>query len=99
MPKLPARLRPTRRWLWAVALALGVWVVFLDSHSLLERAQMHAELGRIERQNVALEAHIAELEAQVEAAPLDETIERIAREQYGMRRPGETVYRVAPAAR
>ena len=92
------RLRPARRWLWAVPAALLVWVTFLDSHSLVGRLQMHHELTRLERENAALQTRIVELERAVEAAPLDDTIERIAREDYGMRRPGERVYRVAPAA-
>ncbi len=34
------------------------------------------------------------LQETLETSPSDETIERIAREQYGMHRPGEIVYRI-----
>ncbi len=87
-----------RRRLLVVALAaLAVWVGLLDSHSLLRRATYYAELRGLVEENARLERENAVLAAQVEAGLAPATVERVAREQYGMRRPGETVYRVVPA--
>ncbi|ARA92459.1 MAG: septum formation initiator family protein [Bacteroidetes bacterium] len=83
-----------KRTLLIALLALGLWLLFFDSHSVLRRVQWHHEHHTLLEENARLEAEIATLEAQMEALDSDLVIERIAREQYGMRRPGETVYRV-----
>ncbi|OZC02673.1 FtsB family cell division protein [Rubricoccus marinus] len=83
-----------RRVLLVGAIALGLWVAFLDSHSLVRRALYARDLGRIEAENESLRQENAELQAAIDADLDDATVEKVAREQYGMRRPGETVYRV-----
>lgn len=83
-----------RRAVVALLVGLGLWVVFLDSHSLLRRALYARQLDRIETENDALRRENARLASDVEAGLDAETVEKVAREQYGMRRPGETVYRV-----
>ena len=98
----PATSDPTRRtlprWLGLLALAgLVLWLLFFDSHSVVKRVGWHQELAALEAENAALEARIEQLEAQLEEVAADDVVEQIAREQYGMRRPGETVYRVAEA--
>ena len=83
-----------RRAVIAVLIGLGLWVVFLDSHSLLRRALYARQLDRIETENETLRRENARLAEGVDAGLDAETVEKVAREQYGMRRPGETVYRV-----
>lgn len=73
---------------------LGVWLLFFDSHSLVRRAQWHHELTTMQAENEALQRAIDTLTVQLDAGVSDEVVEQIAREQYGMQRPGETVYRV-----
>ena len=51
-------------------------------------------LDRIAAENEALAATNEALAAQIERGLDAATVERVAREQYGMRRPGERVYRV-----
>ena len=83
------------RWLIAAPLALvAVWVLLLDSHSVLRRVQWARELSQLEAGNRRLQDEIESLEQQIPHAHEPEVVERIAREQYGMRRPGETVYRL-----
>jgi cell division protein FtsB len=45
-----------------------------------------------------LQASNAERQQRVATLMTDEEIERIAREQYGLARPGEEVYRILPPA-
>ena len=88
-------LRRLRLGLTSALLAgLFVWVAFFDSHSLVKRIAWHQELTHLNRENVALREQIRTLENGLEATPSASVVEEIAREQYGMRRPGETVYRV-----
>ncbi len=89
---MPKRLR--RRLLLAGALALALWVAFFDSHSVWRRVSYARELDRLTEENAGLEAENTALSAQIDRGLDAETVERVAREQYGMRRPGERVYRV-----
>ena len=86
--------RARRRALILGAIGLGLWVAFLDSHSLVRRAQYYVEHRTLAAENAALQGEIDKLEERVEAGLSDGLVEEIAREQYGMRRPGETVYPV-----
>lgn len=86
-----------RRALLLGTAALLVWIAFFDSHSLLRRADYALEQRALQASNAALITDIERLEAELDAPLSDSTVERLAREVYGMRRPGETVYRLAPA--
>lgn len=84
-----------RRRIVLLGLALlAAWVTFFDSHSLVRRAAFLMEQRTLRAENEALRAAIAEREAELAAPLTDTTVEHLAREQHGMRRPGETVYRV-----
>jgi len=73
---------------------LLIWLVFLDSHSLMSRIRWHREHTRLERENAVLRAEIEELQTRLSRPLSDEEVERIAREEYGMSRSGEVVYPV-----
>ena len=89
-----ARRRLSRPVLVMVLLLGALWFAFFDSYSLVKRVRWHHEYARLTQENEALRHEVDILETRL-AKPLpDEVIEKIAREQYGMRRPGETVYRV-----
>lgn len=79
--------------------ALAVWVAFFDSHSLLRRVAYAGELERLTDENTRLAAQNDDLEARVDRGLDASTVEKVAREQYGMRRPGEHVYRVEADSR
>lgn len=92
----PARRgRKIQKWLLVASLlVLGMWLTFFDSHSLARRVSWHGEAARLSTENQALRTEIEQLEAQLKEAETAEIVEKIAREQYGMRRSGERVYRV-----
>jgi cell division protein FtsB len=92
---LPTSSTSILRWLAAgLAALLLIWITFFDSHSLLRRYQWHQELERLTKENQRLREDIRRLESQIDQPLSDETVEEIAREEYGMKRPGETVYRM-----
>lgn len=83
-----------RGLLLAAVIALAVWVAFFDSHSIQKRLRFRQQHARLTAENDSLRRQIEALQEKLQTPPADSTIERIAREEYGMRRPGETVYRV-----
>ena len=90
--------RSVRKGLLVSALLfLIAWVAFFDSHSLVKRWTWHRQAVELERQNEALRAEIEALRRQLDAGLSDEAIEQLARERYGMRKPGETVYLIEEA--
>ena len=93
---MPRRLR--FRLVVAGLLALAAWVLFFDSHSVMRRAGYARELGRLEQENARLEAENGVLAERLERGLDAALVERVAREEYGMRRPGERVYRVEARA-
>ena len=89
--------RLRRRALIVGLVGLGLWVAFFDSHSVYRRVSYAHELDRLTAENHRLAADNDALAAQLEAGLDDATLEEVAREEYGMRRPGERVYRVEAA--
>lgn len=72
----------------------AVWFAFFDSHSLVQRVQYYTEHRALTSENARLQTEIDALQRDIDAGLSDEIVEQVAREQYGMRRPGETVYPV-----
>ncbi|MFB6279121.1 MAG: septum formation initiator family protein [Salinibacter sp.] len=88
----------SRVW-WGIGVFLAgvfVWVLFFDSHSLLQRYYWQQELEATKRENATLRKDIERLRAQLDRPLSDSAVERIAREEYGMKRPDETIYRIEP---
>jgi len=75
--------------------SLIVGFAVFGNRGLLQRVRLEAEKSRLEEDIQRLEEEKHALEAQSRALDGDpRAIERVAREQYGMHRQGETVYRV-----
>lgn len=86
---------PLRKRLVLIGLALvALWVFFLDSHSVLKRLQMTYERRVLQAEVETLQAENEELQDRLRTGITDDIVEEVAREQYGMRRPGEVVYPV-----
>jgi len=84
---------------WGVGIVLAgvlVWVLFFDSHSLWQRYQWHQSLEATKHENEKLRTKIRRLRTKLDRPLTDSLVERIAREEYGMKRPGETIYRIEP---
>lgn len=74
---------------------LTVWFVFIDTYSLATRFQLESRKKELIERTAETEMKTSELEQKIEDLKNNpDLLEKIAREEYGMRKPGETVYRV-----
>lgn len=89
-------LRWNRSFLMSVLIAfLLIWIGFLDNYSLWNRYQLNKEKADLQQRIETLKQETKELEEVIEALRNDPAyLEKIAREEYGMRKPGETIYRI-----
>lgn len=89
-------LRWRRTFLFSILLLmLVVWFGFFDTYSIKTRVQLINEKKELAREVEQLQAETEEYRNKLdslESNPL--LLERLAREEYGMRKPGETVYRI-----
>ncbi|MCY4158884.1 MAG: septum formation initiator family protein [Bacteroidetes bacterium] len=77
-----------------IATWLLLQFIWFDSYSWVRYQVWQQEYEDLVEENQLLETEIEELQVLLQTAPNDELIEQIAREQYGMRRDGETIYRI-----
>jgi len=84
-------------WLLGVALALLLLQDIFGTHGLIamrrsqqEAARVQKEISQMDEENRRLEEHVKELKSDPAA------IERIAREEMGLARPGEYIFKIAP---
>lgn len=78
-----------------LAVFLVIWFGFLDTYSLMARYQLNQEKKELIRNTEELRTESKILQAKIEELQTNPLLlEKIAREEYGMRKPGETVYRI-----
>ncbi|PEN06987.1 septation ring formation regulator EzrA [Longimonas halophila] len=81
------------RWGLVLVVVVGsIWVLFLDTHSVMHRIELHREHEALRAENERLQTNIDALREQLADSLSDAEIERIAREEYGMQYPNETVH-------
>lgn len=91
-----------RNWNWFLAAGLaflllqdffGTHGVLAMHHSLKEASHEQQEVNQLNEQNRQLQERVKSLKSDPEA------IERIAREQMGLARPGEYIFKIPPASK
>jgi cell division protein FtsB len=97
-PELLNPLRWKKSFLFSVLIGfLLVWFGFLDSYSLYTRVSLEREKKHYIERTIQLQHETELLNQKIEALKNDPAyLEKIAREDYGMRKPNETVYRIQP---
>ncbi|MEX0720134.1 MAG: septum formation initiator family protein [Balneolaceae bacterium] len=71
------------------------WFSLIDTYSLKTRWDLHSQKMELKNRTTELNKNSIELKTKIENLDKDSALlEKIAREEYGMRKPGETVYKV-----
>jgi cell division protein FtsB len=77
-----------------VGVPLALYVLF-GSHGIIQRVKLQNQKAKLEEKIRQAEEETKKLQAESKALDGDKkAIEKVAREQYGMIREGETVYKV-----
>lgn len=72
-----------------------VWFAFIDTYSLWTRFTLSQQKADLKEKTERLKAETAELKQKIEDLKNDPALlERIAREEYGMKKEGEKVYKI-----
>lgn len=82
-----------------LALVLGgiifIWFAFIDTYSIWTRIQLSQRLDELRAKKQQLQHQTEMLKTKIEKLETDpDLLERIAREEYGMKKKGETVYKI-----
>lgn len=88
------RLR-TRRLFLVAGLGWMLYILLAGEHGFIQIRALEAERSRLQKEIDGVDAELGALHKRLEAQPGDPFfVERVARERYGLARPGETVYRL-----
>lgn len=72
-----------------------LWFLFFDTHSLYTKLQLESQKKELIERTEEYREKTAELEQKIEELENNpELVEKIAREDYGMKKPEETVYKI-----
>lgn len=82
-----------------LALILGgivfIWFAFFDTYSIWTRIQLNQRMDELQTKKKELQQETLLLKDKIEDLETDpDLLERIAREEYGMKKEGETVYKI-----
>lgn len=91
MAKKRVRIQPWR----IVLLVILLWVGFGFAKGGVANHKLQREIEALEKRLVVLEMRKEDLEREIEEWKSPENVERVAREQLGLVKPGEVVYRVS----
>ncbi|HEX2613241.1 MAG TPA: septum formation initiator family protein [Fibrobacteria bacterium] len=100
-PKHPGKRRPWIRWVLIAFVIFVGYQVMSGPRGILKIRELRAQRDSLQTQIDSLQHRKAELEAEKNRLLTDTTyLERIARKELGMAKPGEKVYRfVTPSAK
>lgn len=78
-----------------LAACIVMWFLFFDTYSLMTKIQLENQKKELIERTEDYQEKAAELEKKIEDLENNpELIEKIAREDYGMKKPDETVYKI-----
>ena len=69
-----------------------IWMVFIDSHSLIIHRELNKEIKKLESEKKALESIINDDKNTIKQLNNIDSLERFARENYGFKKENETIF-------
>ncbi len=75
-----------------ILLGFIIWMVFIDSHSLIIHSELNREIKKLESEKKALESIINNDKNTIKQLNNIDSLERFARENYGHKKENETIF-------
>ena len=69
-----------------------IWMVFIDSHSLIIHRELNKEIKKLESEKKALESIINDDKNTINRLNSIDSLEKFARENYGFKKENETIF-------
>ena len=76
----------------SILIGFIIWMVFIDSHSLIIHSELNREIKKLESEKKALESIINKDKNTIKQLNNIDSLERFARENYGHKKENETIY-------
>ena len=76
----------------SILLGFIIWMVFIDSHSLMIHSELNKEIKKLESEKKALEVIISSDKNTIKKLNNIDSLESFARENYGHKKENETIY-------
>lgn len=76
----------------SILLGFIIWMVFIDSHSLIIHRELNREIKKLESEKKALESIINNDKNTIKQLNNIDSLEKFARENYGHKKDSETIY-------
>ncbi len=93
--KLPKTFQKITRAKWTyggIFIGFVIWMIFLDTNSLLIHHQLNAEIEQLENEKEGLIKTIQQDQKALEQFKNLDSLEKFARENYGHKKENEAVY-------
>ena len=74
----------------SILIGFIIWMVFIDSHSLIIHSELNREIKKLESEKKALESIINKDKNTIKQLNNIDSLERFARENYGHKKENET---------
>ena len=76
----------------SILVGFTIWMVFIDSHSLIIHRELNKEIKKLESEKKALESIINDDKNTIKRLNNIDSLERFARENYGFKKENETIF-------
>ena len=76
----------------SILIGFIIWMVFIDSHSLIIHSELNREIKKLESEKKALESIINNDKNTIKQLNNIDSLERFARENYGFKKENETIF-------
>ena len=76
----------------SILVGFVIWMVFIDSHSLIIHRELNKEIKKLESEKKALESIINDDKNTIKRLNSIDSLEKFARENYGFKKENETIF-------
>ena len=85
-------LKPFKNFYLIVLIGFAIWMLFIDTHSLLLHRDLNKDIEDLENEKTYYINEIKKDQKAIKSLSTEEGVEKVARETYYMKKPNEDIY-------